>query len=809
MSAAAKRRSSTAKSHKTGEVKENMNSPRRPLRTLLSLMVAALAALAVVPAIASAITITVDDDRVQCPLADYTSLPTAVAAAANGDTVHVCAGTYNVPGGPSPSSGLKIEKNLDIEGAGASRVFVQPTPGSGSLAQAAPNPRDEYGNVITVRRRLIELYEVSISGLTVRSGTTNPAATVPVEAGIAMIDVDVGQISGVRVEGIVPATGPGTGAYVPPEPLATQGQGIIVANTIEATDNVTTITGSEIKGFNATGILVDNRLLGGSASVGNDSHMTAKIVNTKITGAGGTPAVAQTGVEGWGSGARIQITKSKISGVGKADSTAAAVALHGVDLANSVIGGSDAEAVNLTGDAYGATNVAYDGSAAATPLNATHDFWGTTVVAEVPLAGPDVEYAPTLLAAPAEPTLAPVVDAPPTIQWDDVPASGAAVEPGKTVHLAVLANDDFGVQQVVFRLGGGTIGVAPTPAVGGERVYQISWTPTAGQAGANLPLSAVAMDSASPNQYTEASVNVNVKGPPRLKGSAGAISGKSGGYALVGQPLSCEAGDASFPAATISYAWSIAGSLIGSGPTYTPVAADQGKRIVCTVTAQNPFGTVSQGGGQVEVAFLPTFGSAAEISGAAGPYALAGETLSCSAAASGEPTPTLSYSWLRDGSPIPGASGTTYLVTAADSGHLVTCSVAATNSGGTATSADALEVGGAPTGGAATIAGLSKVGSTLKCSSGPWSGATGQPRSHLCLASQRRGHRRCRKRHLRDHPRRRRCRDRLPGDRDQRGRLRQGNQRGDNGCRGAAVGDDGAQARQGQGRRGEAGVCQL
>ena len=141
-----------------------MNSHRRrPMRFLASAAVA-LVGLAALPSLASALTITVDDDRVQCPLADETTLTAAVAAAANGDTVKVCAGTYNVPGGPAPSSGLRIEKNISIAGAGPDKVFVQPIQGSGSIAQAAPNPRDEYGNVITVRRRLIELYDVSISG---------------------------------------------------------------------------------------------------------------------------------------------------------------------------------------------------------------------------------------------------------------------------------------------------------------------------------------------------------------------------------------------------------------------------------------------------------------------------------------------------------------------------------------------------------------------------------------------------------------------------------------------------------------------
>lgn len=686
---------------------------RSRLFTPFLVLLAALIGLAAVPALAAAETIKVDDDRAQCPLAEYTALTAAVAKAANGDTIHVCAGTYTVPSG-SPSSGLKIEKNLTIEGAGAGKVFVQPAtePGT-SLAQAAPNPRDEYGNIITVRRRLIELTDVSISGLTVR------AQNIPVEAGIAMIDVENGLISGVAVEGIAPTAGPGTGAYAPPEPLATQGQGIIVANTIEASDDETLITGSEIKGFNATGILVDNRLLDGSGSVGNESHMTAKVVSTKITGFGSTAVIGQTGIETWGSGTVLSVTKSRISKVGKADETAAAIALHGVNVPASVVGGETANRVNFLEDLFGITSVAYDGSPAASSLNAAADWWGATSgVPNPPLVGAGVTTAPVATEAIAEPTLAPVVDKAPTIEWDTRPKDGAEVTAGTPLKLATVAGDDFGVTKVEYRFSGAQIATAPTPALTGEWIYPIEWTPSADQYGASRVLSAVATDSAG--QTTELTTTVNIKGPPRLAGTAGTISGKEGGYALVGKPLTCAGGDQSYPAATLTYAWTAGNTAVGTGSTYSPTPADQGKLVVCTVKASNGLGTKEQAGGPVLVAELPKLASGPTLSGAAASYAVVGETLSCAATvAATNPTSTVSLQWLRDGAVV--GSGATHAVVAGDTLHTLACRATATGAGGTTIVTAGIEVGGAPVGGSATLSGEPTIGATLTCDPGTWS----------------------------------------------------------------------------------------
>jgi hypothetical protein len=46
------------------------------------------------PAASAGVTLTVDNDRKDCPNADYTRIRDAIDAAHDGDTIVVCAGTY-------------------------------------------------------------------------------------------------------------------------------------------------------------------------------------------------------------------------------------------------------------------------------------------------------------------------------------------------------------------------------------------------------------------------------------------------------------------------------------------------------------------------------------------------------------------------------------------------------------------------------------------------------------------------------------------------------------------------------------------
>jgi hypothetical protein len=85
-----------------------------------------------------------------------------------------------------------------------------------------------------------------------------------------------------------------------------------------------------------------------------------------------------------------------------------------------------------------------------------------------------------------------------------------------------------------------------------------------------------------------------------------------------------------------------------------------------------------------------------------------GQRLSCHSGVPSGTTAQLTYAWLRDLRPIPGASGSTYVVKFADTGHHLQCQVSATDAGGSATAKSAfvtVPVQGVPASTGETIVG--------------------------------------------------------------------------------------------------------
>ncbi|MEV4420936.1 Ig-like domain-containing protein [Patulibacter sp. NPDC049589] len=153
---------------------------------------------------AGAATLSVDDDGRDCPAAPYTSIQSAVDAAAPGDTVTVCAGDYVEGPGTVGSNALLINKDLTLKGAGADLVHISPKASStagGRIMETTPDLRNGLGDIVAVVGAPTRPISVNISGVTVDG--FDPADTpVAVEAGVVYLDAK-GSISRSRVTNLV------------------------------------------------------------------------------------------------------------------------------------------------------------------------------------------------------------------------------------------------------------------------------------------------------------------------------------------------------------------------------------------------------------------------------------------------------------------------------------------------------------------------------------------------------------------------------------------------------------------------------
>jgi hypothetical protein len=157
------------------------------------------------------------------------------------------------------------------------------------------------------------------------------------------------------------------------------------------------------------------------------------------------------------------------------------------------------------------------------------------------------------------------------------------------------------------------------------------------------------------------------------------------GSAQVGATLSCNPGSWT-GSPSFTYQWLRDGAPIpgATSDQYVLTADDQGHSIACRVTATNGGGTGEATSNAIAVPAppqppQPAPGNTAPPS--LPPSAQVGDTLSCDPGAwSG--SPSFSFQWLRDGTPIPGATSQTYTLAEADAGHSITCRVTGTNAGG-------------------------------------------------------------------------------------------------------------------------------
>jgi hypothetical protein len=189
-------------------------------------------------------------------------------------------------------------------------------------------------------------------------------------------------------------------------------------------------------------------------------------------------------------------------------------------------------------------------------------------------------------------------------------------------------------------------------------------------------------------------------GAPQIQGSA-----------QVGQQLTGTRGSWAWAPTGYAYAWRRDGAAIAgaTGTTYTVTSADAGHAITFAVTASNPAGQATAVSGAVTppVPDPPTAAPTTTARPGIQGTPVVGSTLT-GTPGSWTGSPSLTYAWRRDGAAIAGATGTTYVLVAADAGHTITFAVTATNAGG---SAGAVSDGVAITAGPSTPS--TKVGVTI------------------------------------------------------------------------------------------------
>jgi hypothetical protein len=438
---------------------------------------------------------TVDDDRAQCPNAQFTSIQTAVEAAAPWDTINVCDGVYQEQSTPlnhnanpvqsGARNGLTITKPLTIRGTGADRVTIEPVQTLGDLAGTEPYLRDGGGNVITVSRQSLgstdtnEMF-VDISGVTVTSGD------VWAEAGIAYFGA-AGRVTD-SVVGPLKTASDEAGLAAHPH-----GWGIIKTGIIQGTGTGTveselSVSGTLVRGFQSGGILFDG-------ARGKD---------------GAADNTVRTGIRYHG-----YVTDSVIAGTGTSTGIAYTSGVDGHVGASRITGGSrglllsDAGAVTVAGNVL-------TGSSAYAVLNTG----APATVAKNYIRGPvsGVTVLKPLSSAPRSvPTRAgEVTDKRPSATIAS-PGRKTSITAGEGLDVLVRASDDYGVKSVSLYADGikvGTSRVSP---------YRFTFTPSSSLSTARhgVSLTAVAVDSSGSIRISDG-VSVTVVPAPTLKVSASA-----------------------------------------------------------------------------------------------------------------------------------------------------------------------------------------------------------------------------------------------------------------------------------------------
>jgi hypothetical protein len=375
---------------------------------------------------ASAASLTVDDDRQDCPAANFTSVQAAIDAASTGDTVVVCPGTYVEGSGAPGTNAVTIDKEVDIKGAGADLVTIMPrrsTSSGGQIASITPVLRDSVGNIVAVTAGTpLFPAEVDISGITVAGNG------VFAEAGIMFLDAK-GSIKRSRVTDIVTSERPEAFDVPGGFRASDTGYGIVQATQAASppaggsTVRPLVIESTRVDRYNRTGILIDGATGDipplTSAGVSN----RASIISSQIVGrlrcidfaATGNCATVGTlttgplfGQDGLRvtAGASVAVNGSSffqnyVNGVGApvfSPNSGSPVSTNNANLSLAAgvrligAGPSLITGSNINNNHFGVFNVGLDGSTAntAVPLSAEGNWWGIRTTGATMNNGPQV-----------------------------------------------------------------------------------------------------------------------------------------------------------------------------------------------------------------------------------------------------------------------------------------------------------------------------------------------------------------------------------------------------------------------------------
>lgn len=265
-------------------------------------------------------------------------------------------------------------------------------------------------------------------------------------------------------------------------------------------------------------------------------------------------------------------------------------------------------------------------------------------------------------------------------------------------------------------------------------------TPIAGATGATLAL--------TPDQLG-LTISLSVTGLNEI-GSAGATSAPTAavvaalappvnsarpvisGTARVGETLTVSNGTwKGNPTPTYTRTWFADGNVISgaTGTTFVLTTEQLGAAIAARVTGTNSLGyaqaTSAATAAVVAALAAPANTAVPTITG----NAVVGQNLTASNGTwTGNPNPTYTRQWMVDGVDVPGASGTTFAVTADHVGSTISVRVTATNSQGNATGTSAPTAAVVPANAAPVntvlpvISGDTSLGSTLTTTPGTWTG---------------------------------------------------------------------------------------